>query len=87
VRRMIWALDMVGRGKLDAKNISPEHFRLKRIGIAAPDNLVLVKVDIGFEFDPPEHLGKIIEDVRNRLVSSQVRGRLLEGVLVQLSKG
>jgi len=87
VRRMIWVLDMVGRGRFDAKDISPEHFRLKRMGIAAPDNLVLVKVDIGHEFDSPEHLGKTIEDVRNRLVSSQVRGRLLEGILVQLSKG
>lgn len=87
VRRMVWTLDMVGRGRIAAKNISPEHFRLRRIGLAPPDNLVLVKVDIGQEFDSPERLGKTIEDLRNRLVSSEVKGRLLEGVLVQLSKG
>lgn len=87
VRRMIWALEMVGRGRLDANDISPEHFRPKRVGIAAPDNLVLVKVDIGHELDLPEHLGKTLEDISSRLVSSQVRGRILEGILVQLSKG
>lgn len=86
VRRMVWALDQVGKGNVEAPDISPEHFAMRRVGIAPAENLVLMKVDIGCKFEPPEHLGKTLEDIRNRLVSHQVRGRLFDGILIHISK-
>jgi tRNA pseudouridine38-40 synthase len=86
VRRMVWAVDRVGRGSSSPSNISPEHFSLRKIGAAPAENLVLVKVDIGYPFDAPEQIGRPAEEVRSRLVSSLVRARLFEGILVQFSK-
>jgi len=84
VRRMVWALQQVGAGKAGARDISPEGFRLKRVGIVPAESLVLVKVDIGVEFELPRSLGRTKGDLGERLLHSRVKSNLLEGILSQM---
>jgi len=86
VRRMVWALQQVGADKAKARDISPETFKLKRVGIAPAESLVLTEVDIGVEFDVPRSLGKTEGDVCGRLLGSRVKAALLEGILAQIGE-
>lgn len=86
VRRIVWALDQVGAGKAKAGDISPESFKLKRIGLAPAENLILREVDIGMKFDLPVYLGRTLSDISNRLVLSQVKSNLLSGMIEQVKK-
>ena len=84
VRRMVWALRQVGAGKARARDISPDNFKLKRVGIAAAESLVLVEVDIGVEFEVPRSLGRSIYDLDSRFISSKVKSKLFNGILEQM---
>lgn len=86
VRRMVWALQQVGAGKAKARDLSPESFRLKRVGIAPAESLILMEVDIGMEFDVPRSLGKTEGDIGGRLLCSRVKSSLLEGILAQIGE-
>ena len=86
VRRMVWGLLQVGAGRASAKDISPDNYRLSRVGITPPESLVLREVDIGVEFEVPRSLGSTQEDLEDRLLGSRVKTGMLEGVLSQIER-
>ncbi len=86
VRRMVWAVDRVGRGQTKASDISPEHLAISRVGVAPAENLVLVKVDIGHKFEAPDNSSRTLSDIKSRFIVQQVKARLMEGILLQLSR-
>ncbi|HDP96945.1 MAG TPA: tRNA pseudouridine(38-40) synthase TruA [Euryarchaeota archaeon] len=69
-RRIVWALDQVGKGKAEPEELSPGNYPLNRIGLVRPERLVLESIDIGHEFLPANRGGNLLETMRRRLVSS-----------------
>lgn len=85
VRRMVWAIDQVGRGKADPDLISPDEYKLKRIGLAPAENLILASVNIGIIFDQGDDENKSTRDIRDKLVGASVRREVLRRVYNDLS--
>jgi len=87
VRRMAWAIEQVGKGCAEPDEISPEDYRLRRIGVAPAENLILADVDIGFEFESNERNSKTLRDAMSKLVRLNVRTELLGRIIRDLSNG
>jgi len=85
VRRIVWALDQVGRGKACPSDISPERYALKRIGLAPARYLVLLGVDIGFDFKSPEIGERLPKDLKDRFIGAHVRREILRRTMSDLS--
>jgi len=85
VRRMAWALDQVGKGYAKPAAIMPEKFALRRIGLIPAENLLLIAVDIGYDFELPSKLGKYPVEIGNRLISSFIKNKMFETMLETLS--
>lgn len=83
VRRMVWALQRVGAGEAEARDISPEDFRMRRVGKVPAESLILAEVDIGVEFELPRSLGRTVGDLNERLLRSKVKTILIDGILGQ----
>lgn len=85
VRRMIWAIGQVGKGLAEPDDISPEGYRLRRIGLAPPENLILADVEIGARFVSSDPHERILRDITSRLVEASVRKELLGMIFDDLS--
>ncbi|MDH4123950.1 MAG: tRNA pseudouridine(38-40) synthase TruA [Thermoplasmata archaeon] len=85
VRRIVWALNEVGKGSAQITDISPESFRLRRIGLAPADNLVLLDVDIGYEFKIPDLKGNAPFNLRNSLIESELSSILYNNISAIMS--
>lgn len=84
VRRIVWALDQVGKGKAGPEELSPSNYPLNRIGLIRPERLVLESIDIGHAFLPAKRDGHLIEMMRRRLVLSNVDAFISRTVLSSL---
>lgn len=85
VRRIVWALEQVGKGLAEPEEISPEHYRLRKIGLAPPEKLILADVDIGIRFVSRGRCDRVAEDIINRIVEASARKELLKLTLGDLS--
>jgi len=85
VRRMVWAIDQVGRGKADPSEISPRKMGLNRVGLIPAEWLLLLSVDIGHEFEKTEPRERMIAELSKQFVASQTMTRVLKNVLAALS--
>lgn len=84
VRRIVWTLDRVGRGKADTDETSPENYPLRRIGLVRPERLVLENVDVGHRFLPVKSDVRLMEVMRRRLLCSQVDAFVSRAVISSL---